>query len=69
MKQATLTIPEIGIIAATRGMAGAGAGLLLADRLPPEKRKSLGIRLLLVGALTTLPLVFDVIRKTKRCKT
>jgi hypothetical protein len=28
MKTYNVTVPEIGIVAATRGMAGAGAGLL-----------------------------------------
>jgi hypothetical protein len=33
MIKAELTLPEIGLIAGTRGMLGAGIALLLADRL------------------------------------
>jgi hypothetical protein len=36
MKKAELTLPEIALIAGTRGMLGAGAALLLADRLSAE---------------------------------
>ncbi len=42
MKKAELTLPEIALIAGTRGMLGAGAGLLLADRLTVEQRKAIG---------------------------
>ena len=35
MKTYDVTVPEIAIVAATRGMLGAGAGLLLADLLRP----------------------------------
>ena len=34
MRHTTLPIPEIGLIAATRGMLGAGIALLLAAALP-----------------------------------
>ena len=64
MRQATLTIPEVGLIAATRGMAGAGAALLIADKLTPRKKKMLGWPLFLVGALSTIPIVLDVMRKS-----
>jgi len=57
------------MIAATRGMAGAGIGLLLADKISPQKRKALGLNLLLIGAVTTIPLIIDVIRSTRTdCK-
>jgi len=53
-------VPELALIAGTRGMLGAGIGLLLADRLPEAQRKAVGWTLLLVGALTTVPLAFEV---------
>ena len=62
MKQANLPLPMLGLIAGTRGMLGAGVGLLMADRLPPARRRRLGFALLLVGALSTLPLVLGVRR-------
>jgi hypothetical protein len=61
--QVQLPIPEIGAIAATRGMLGAGVALLLADKLPPDRKKKVGWTLFLIGALTTIPLVMDVAHK------
>ena len=63
MKKAELTLPEIALIAGTRGMLGAGAGLLLADRLDDKQRKAIGWTLLLVGAISTIPLAIEVLSK------
>ena len=60
MKETSLTLPIIGLIAGTRGMLGAGIGLLLSERMPPEQRRAVGWTLLVVGALTTLPLLLQV---------
>ena len=60
MKQASLPLPMIAAIAGTRGMLGAGIGLLLADRLAPQHRRSLGWTFLLAGALSTIPLLMRV---------
>jgi 4-amino-4-deoxy-L-arabinose transferase-like glycosyltransferase len=56
------TIPfwELGLIAATRGAIGFGAGLLLADRLKRDKRKAVGWSLFLAGLASTIPLAWDV---------
>ena len=64
MKQSQLAIPEIGLIAVTRGMLGAGLALLVADSLTSDKRKSIGWPLFLIGAITTIPLMADVLRKS-----
>jgi hypothetical protein len=63
MKTYPVTIPEIGLVAATRGMAGAGAGLLLADFLRPDTRRTLGWALLGIGALTTIPIAMALVGK------
>ena len=63
MKKSELTLPEIALIAATRGMIGAGAGLLLADKLNKDQRKSIGWTLLIIGAISTIPLAIDVLSK------
>lgn len=55
MKTATLTIPELAMIAGTRAMLGGGIALLLGDRLSKERRQAMGWTLLLIGALTTIP--------------
>jgi hypothetical protein len=54
-------LPELALIAGTRALLGAGVGLLLADRLPHGQRKAVGWTLLLVGALTTVPLALEVL--------
>jgi hypothetical protein len=63
MIKAELTIPEIGLIAATRVVLGAGIALLLADKLTAEQRKAVGWTLVGVGALTTIPLALEVFGK------
>jgi uncharacterized membrane protein YfcA len=63
MKKADLTLPEIALIAGTRGMIGAGAGLLLASRLNDDQRKAIGWTLLIIGAVSTIPLAIDVLSK------
>jgi hypothetical protein len=63
MKPKEVTIPEIMLIAGTRVALGAGAALLLADRLSDEQRRAAGWALFLVGALSSVPLVIDVLGK------
>jgi hypothetical protein len=63
MRERVLTIPEIALIAGTRVALGAGLGLLLADKLSENTRKGAAWSLLIVGALTTVPLVIDVVTK------
>ena len=63
MKQVSLTIPEIALIAGTRAAGGAGLALLLGDRLTPERRRAVGWTLLAVGLITTIPLVAEVLGK------
>jgi hypothetical protein len=65
MRKFSLTFPEIGLIAATRGMLGAGIGLLVAGALSDEKRTKAGQVLVAVGLLTTVPLVLDVLHKRR----
>ena len=65
MKKAELTLPEIALIAGTRGMLGAGAGLLLADKLKNDQRKAIGWTLLIVGAMSTIPLAIEVLNKRR----
>ncbi len=60
MKKHEVTIPQIGLIAGTRAMLGAGIALLLSEKLAPEQRRAIGWTLVAVGALTTLPLALQV---------
>jgi hypothetical protein len=59
----TLTVPEIVLIAATRGAIGFGAGLLLADKFRRAKRKTLGWSLFLSGLASTIPIAMHIFRK------
>lgn len=61
MKKHEVTIPEVGLIAVTRAMLGAGIALLLCDKLAPEHRRVIGWTLVAVGVLTTVPLAVEVL--------
>jgi hypothetical protein len=63
MKVKSLTVPEIGLIAITRVVLGIGIGLILADRLNADQQKSVGCALLVVGALSTIPIAANVLGK------
>jgi hypothetical protein len=60
MTSKTVSIPELGMIAGTRMVLGAGVGLLLADRLDPQHRRAVGWALLAAGAASTIPLAIRV---------
>jgi len=61
MRTLDIALPELFFVAATRGMAGVGIGLLLSDHVrPDDKRKTIGWTLLAIGALTTLPIALTV---------
>jgi hypothetical protein len=60
MRETRISLPELILVAGTRAMLGAGLGLLLGDRLSQEQRKAIGWTLFLVGALSTVPLGFEI---------
>jgi hypothetical protein len=60
MEKIEVTLPELGLIAGTRAMFGAGLALLLADKLPKDQRKAIGWIFVLVGAVTTIPLAVNL---------
>jgi hypothetical protein len=62
MKKHELTIPQLGLIAGTRAMLGAGIALLLSEKLIREQRRAIGWTLVAVGALTTIPLAGQLLR-------
>jgi hypothetical protein len=66
MREVHLPLPELGLIAGTRVALGVGVGLLLAGRLSPQQRGAAGWALVAIGALTTIPLVADVLGRRSR---
>lgn len=65
MKDALITMPELALIAGTRGILGAGIGLLVASKLTDDQRMTLGRALFAIGALTTIPLALEVFGKRR----
>ncbi|HEX6704392.1 MAG TPA: hypothetical protein VF169_06485 [Albitalea sp.] len=61
-----LRLPELALVAGTRGLLGAGIGLLVADKLSDERRKGIGWALLATGVLTTIPLAMIVLGRRRR---
>jgi len=57
MKKIDLSLPQFYFVVVTRAVLAAGAGLLLAERLRGDKRRRVGLTLVALGALTTLPAV------------
>jgi hypothetical protein len=58
-----VTVPEIALIAATRGAIGFGAGLLLAGKFKRERRKLVGWTLFLSGLASTIPIAMHLFGK------
>jgi hypothetical protein len=63
MRGVQVTVPELAELVGTRAVLGAERGLLLADCLTESQRKAVGWTLLLVGAVTTVPLAFEALEK------
>lgn len=61
MRETRITLPELGLIAGTRGALGFGLGLLLANRFSDEQRRAIGWTLLTVGVVSTVPLALEVL--------
>jgi hypothetical protein len=63
MKERRISLPELGLIAGTRGALGFGLGLLLADRFGVNERRAVGWTLTLVGLISTVPLAVEVLTR------
>jgi sorbitol-specific phosphotransferase system component IIBC len=55
MRKHKLTTPQIAFVVGTRAMLAAGIGLLMADKLSNRARRALGMGLVALGAVTTIP--------------
>lgn len=63
MQERRVALPELILIAATRGMIGFGAGLLLSKYFSRDRRGIVGWALVATGALSTIPLAARVFRR------
>jgi hypothetical protein len=63
MKRFEVTVPEVALVALTRGMGGIGIGLLAAGTMRARTRRIAGMALLAVGVLSTIPLVLQIFAK------
>jgi len=63
MKETRLTFPEIGLIAGTRVALGVGLGFLFSERLSTDQRRGAGWALLGIGAISSIPLLMDVLQR------
>jgi hypothetical protein len=58
-----ITLPELLLLAATRGMLGAGLGMLATAGLSARTRKSIGLPLFLIGAVSTIPFAVHIFKR------
>jgi hypothetical protein len=65
MREIPLTVPEIGMINSTRFIIGIGVGLLLAGTLNKHARKPVGLSLLFVGTLVSIPVAMAFLGKIR----
>jgi hypothetical protein len=64
MRTFEVSLPELAFVAATRGLAGVGIGLLLSQCFKAaEHRTRVGWTLLAVGVLTTVPIAFTMLAR------
>jgi len=66
MQNRLFTLPELAFIAGTRGMLGAGIGLLLSGKMSESQRRAVGLTLLAVGVVTTIPAAMAIFGSGRR---
>lgn len=60
MRKIETELPIFIAVAVTRGMLGAGIGLMAADLLSQNNRKVIGRSLFAIGLLSTVPLFMEL---------
>ena len=65
MKKITAYLPELILIVGTRALLGGGIALLFTDKMEREDRCLLGWTLVLVGAITTVPLAIELLSENR----
>jgi hypothetical protein len=61
-----LTPPLLAFVVGTRAALAFGLGLLVADRIPPERRRAVALILISVGAATTVPAAMGILGSRQR---
>jgi hypothetical protein len=57
MKKLELTPRKLVFVVGTRALLGTGVGLLLSGKVPTQIRRRVGLALVALGALTTIPAI------------
>ena len=65
MSRPIVSFPEFLFAAGTRALGGIGIGLLLAEHLNSRRRRTFGLGLLAIGALTTIPLARRILPRVR----
>ena len=66
MKTIVLDLSTFAFVISTRAALAFGFGLLMADRLGPERRRRIGTMLVAVGAATTIPAALAMRRSLRQ---
>lgn len=66
MRDVNVSVPEMIFVALTRGLGGVGIGLIAADYVKTEARRPVGLALLAIGVVTTIPIAATLIPRLRR---
>lgn len=64
-KPISMSLSEIEFLAVTRAMLGLGGGLLVGEHLNRKHRVAVGATLVVIGALSTVPLAVSIFGKLR----
>ena len=68
MRTVLLDLPTLGFVIGTRAALAAGIALLVSDKLGAARRRALGMTLLAIGAVTTIPAAISLGRGSSRAR-
>ena len=63
MSERNVSLPDLALWTGTRIALGAGIGMLISRRLSKDAMKAAGLALMVMGALTTIPLAISMLGK------
>jgi hypothetical protein len=62
MRETRISLPELGLVALTRAGLGFGIGLLASSRMTRSQRRAIGLTMIVVGIVTTVPLALEILK-------